>query len=51
MNVESNYAVAIRLVIGLKILRQLFYQWEAKQIDRTLYAWFFSRFEQVTGNC
>ena len=41
----------LRLVIGLKDLRQFFNQWEAPPTNRTLYAWFLQRFEQVTGNC
>ena len=40
----------LSLVIGSKDSRQLFNQWEAKS-NRTMYAWFFPRFERVTSNC
>ena len=43
----------LRLVIGLKDSRQFFNQWEVKPepIAPWMYAWFFPRFERVTGNC
>ena len=54
MTVESDYAIAIlsHLVIGLRISCQFFSPVRSKtKTNRTLYAWFFPRFEQVTGNC
>ena len=53
MTVESNYAIAIaRLGDWLEDLAPVFQPMKIKtKTKRTLYPWFFPRFEQVTGDC
>ena len=51
MTVEINYAIAIAVVIGLKISRQLFSQREPKQNQTAACTRFFPFFEQVADDC
>ena len=54
MTVESNYVIAIIAAISdwLKRLAPVFQPMRRKtKTNRTMYAWFFPRFERVTGNC
>ena len=53
MTVESNYMIAIATLSNwLKRLASVFQQMRRKsKTNRTMYAWFFPRFERVTGNC
>ena len=51
MNVESNYSIAIAMLSDwLKSLAPVFQPMRSKtKTNRSLYARFFPRFEQVTG--
>ena len=53
LSFESNYAIAIAMLSDwLKDLAQVLQPIRSKtKSNRTLYPRFFSRFEQVTGNC
>ena len=55
MIVESNYVIAITTLSDwLKRLAPVFQPMRSKtktKTNRTMYAWFFPRFERVTGNC
>ena len=53
MTVESNYVIAIATLSDwLKRLAPVFQPMRMKtKTNRTMYAWFFPRFERVTGNC
>ena len=53
MTVESNYAIMIATLSDwFKSPAQVFQPIRSKtKINRTLYARFFPRFEQVTSNC
>ena len=53
MTVESNYVITIATLSDwLKRLALVFQPMRRKtKTNRTVYAWFFPRFERVTGNC
>ena len=53
MTVENNYAIAIAMVSDwLKRFAPVFQPTRIKtKTNRVMYAWFFPRFERVTGDC
>ena len=55
MTVESNYVIAIATLSDwLKRVAPVFQPMRSKtetKTNRTMYAWFFPRFERVTGDC